>query len=333
MGCEKELKSFMQNGVSEGVFPGATYCLIEDDKSYFNVVGKKALLPCKEPNALDTLYDIASLTKVIGTTTALLILCEQNRVRLDDKIQWYLPYIRYAHITIRDLLLHCSGYPALTKGTMEMTTAEPLIHDLEHCELVYETGTQVVYSDVGYLYLGFLIDKVTGSLSQFLKAEVFEPLRMYDTQFNPQKRLRVAPTEASNFRGMIRGTVHDEKAFLLGGVAGHAGLFSTVIDLEKYVRMLFRDGAPILMPQSVASLLKKEMRFEAGYRGLGWIVKAVCGGDVLYHTGYTGSHMLVDFYRKKALILLSNRVHPTRDNTQIIAFRKALEQVLYGESL
>ncbi|MCH4887474.1 beta-lactamase family protein [Acidaminobacter sp. JC074] len=326
-----DLNDLMQKGVLEGVYPGATYCLIEDGKRHFGYVGYKALYPEKEENKLDTVYDVASLSKVVATTMAILILCEEGKLSLEDKIKTYLPYIKYDHVTIKDLLVHSSGYPALTEGTTEMTTLEPLMDDLMTCDLAYETGSKVVYSDVGFMYLGFLVEKLTGSLPDYLKTRVFKPLGMDDTRYNHKEILRIAPTEEFGFRGMIRGFVHDEKAFLLDGVAGHAGIYSTAEDLAKFAGMLLNGGQEILKEDTVNRLMVKEMPFDEDYRSLGWIVKDIDGGDVLYHTGYTGTHMIVDIKRQKAFIMLSNRVHPSRENTKIIKFRKRIEKIIYGE--
>lgn len=327
----EKIDDLMAQGAKEGIYPGATYCLIEGQRSHLNFVGKKALYPEEEDNGLDTVYDIASLSKVVGTTMAILKLCEAGSLGLEDKVQTYLPYIKYDKITIKDLLVHTSGYPALTEGTTEMTSVEPLMADLMTCELEYEVGSKVLYSDVGYMYLGFIVDKITGSMAKYLDQEVFKPLGMKDTRYNHKEILRIAPTENFGFRGLIRGFVHDEKAFLLDGIAGHAGLYSTIGDLEKFARMILKSGGNILSKASMDLILKKQMAMDEGHRSMGWIIKNIQGQEVLYHTGYTGCHMMIDVQRQKAFIMLSNRVHPTRKNTKIIEFRKAIEQVVYGE--
>lgn len=325
----KALDELMAVGVKEGVFPGATYCFIEGGKSHFNSVGKKALVPEEEEITLDTVYDVASLSKVVGTTMAIMKLCEEGKMGLEDKAKKYLPYIKSEDITIKDLLCHCSGYPALTEGTTEMTKLAPLMKDLIECELTYQTGTKVVYSDVGFMYLGFIVQKLTGSMPEYLEKTVFEPLGMTDTRYNHKEIMRIAPTENFGFRGMIRGFAHDEKAFLLDGVAGHAGIYSTVADLEKFAKMILKKGDGILSERSIDILFEKVMPFDEDYRSVGWIIKTIDGEDVLYHTGYTGTHMIIDLKRQKAVIVLSNRVHPTRKNTKIIEFRKRIEKVLY----
>lgn len=330
-----KLNEKMIEGVNQGVFPGVNYCYIEGDKSYYGSFGLKAMYPEKEENDIDTIYDIASLSKVVGTTMAILKLVEEKVIDLNDPIKNYLPYIKYNHITIKDLLIHASGYPALTQGTTEMTTAEPLMLDLENCELEYETGSKVVYSDVGFLYLGFLVNQLKGSMATYLKTTVFDPLQMYDTRYNHKEILRIAPTENFGFRGLIRGFVHDEKAFLLDGVAGHAGLYSTVKDLEKFVRMILNNGSfnnqKILSTESISTIETKVIESDDHFRSVGWIIKKINNHDVLYHTGYTGTHLLIDRKKQKGMIMLSNRVHPTRENTKIIQFRKEVEAIIYGD--
>lgn len=334
-----KINNFIENGVSDGVFPGANYCLIIDNKEYYGSFGNKALYPKVEKNTLDTVYDIASLSKVVGTTSAILKLIEEGKLKLDDKINKYLEFIDNDIVTIRHLLTHCSGYPALTPNTTEMTTVEPLLKDLYNCKLEYETGTKVVYSDVGFMYLGFIIEKLTGSMKSYIDEKFFKPLNMNDTGYNYKNIMRIAPTEEFGFRGMIRGFAHDEKAFLLDGVAGHAGIYSTVNDLGRFVKMLMNNGRyedkEYLFLDSIKLLQEKHIKYDDDniYRSIGWIVKEVEGNEVIYHTGYTGTSVLIDFKNKISFILLSNRVHPSRENTKIISFRREIEKLIYNNVL
>jgi CubicO group peptidase (beta-lactamase class C family) len=159
---------------------------------------------------------------------------------------------------------------------------------------------------------------------------------MIDTCYNNTNLDRIAPTEKFGFRGLIHGKVHDEKGYLLGGVAGHAGIYSTIKDLSIFAEMLLNKGSfnniSILNNHSLRSIQNKSMKCEdESYRSIGWIVKKVCGQEVVYHTGYTGTNFMVDFKNRISFILLSNRVHPTRKNTKIIAFRKELENIIYKD--
>ncbi|MBF4694370.1 serine hydrolase domain-containing protein [Fusibacter ferrireducens] len=329
----EKIDKCITSGVQEGVFPGANYCLVIDDAEYYGSFGNKATHPVIEPNKLDTVYDIASLTKVVGTTTAILKLVEEGQLKLEDKVSQYLPFIDNDIVTIRHLMTHSSGYPALTPGTEEMTSVEPLLNDLRACTLEYEPDSKVVYSDVGFMYLGFIIEKITGSLPRYLKEHFFKPLNMQDTCFNHKDLVRIAPTEIFGFRGLIRGSVHDEKGFLLDGVAGHAGIYSTVKDLGIFAKMILNqgefNGRRYLSEASIECIQKKMIPIDGDFRSIGWIVRNVSDHEVIYHTGYTGTSLLIDFEKKLAFILLSNRVHPTRTNIQIIGFRKRLEAILY----
>lgn len=328
-----KINDMMLEAVDNGVFPGANYCYIEADEMYCNSFGAKAMLPKYEKNSMDTVYDIASLSKVVGTTMAVLKLVEDKKLDLYDSVSKYLPYVQ-PDVRIIDLCTHSSGYPALTEGTTEMTKVEPLMADLINCKQTYELGSQVVYSDVGFMYLGFVVEKLTGSMPDYLYKTCFELMGMYDTRYNHKEIMRIAPTESFGFRGMIRGFCHDEKCFLLDGVAGHAGLYSTVEDLSKFAQMLLNKGyykdQKILSESSMAWIQKPLMKSDDDHRSIGWIVRTIKDHPVIYHTGYTGTSMLVDVEENKAFILLSNRVHPTRNNTKIIAFRKKIEEVLYA---
>lgn len=331
----EKLNNCIKDGIIEGVFPGANYCLILGGKKYYGSFGNKAIIPKIEKNDLDTVYDIASLSKVIGTTSAILKLIDDGILNLDDKVCKYLSYLDDEDVTIKHLLTHCSGYPALTKDTEEMTTKEPLLNDLYNCKLEYETASKVVYSDVGFMYLGFIVDKLTGSMQEYLKSNFFKPLEMVDTCYNHKNISRIAPTEDFKFRGLIRGFVHDEKAFLLDGIAGHAGLYSTVQDLGIYAEMILNNGTldnhRYLSENAISLIQEKCIKYDEDddYRSIGWIVRQVCDNEVIYHTGYTGTSILVDMKNNLSFILLSNRVHPTRTNTKIISFRKKLEKILY----
>lgn len=330
----KQIDNCIIKGIQEGVFPGANYCLVIDDVEYYGSFGDKATFPVVEHNKLDTIYDIASLTKVVATTTAFLKLAEEGKLTLEDKISAYLPYIDNDVVTIKHLLTHSSGYPALTPNTEEMTSPEPLLQDLQNCKLTYEPGSQVVYSDVGFMYLGFIAEKITGSLPTYLEDRFFKPLKMKDTCYNHKAIERIAPTEIFGFRGLIRGSVHDEKGYLLDGVAGHAGIYSTVKDLGIFAKMLLNkgvvEGERYLCDASIDLIKQKVILEDDVYRSIGWIVKKVSEHEVIYHTGYTGTSILIDFKNNLSFILLSNRVHPSRTNTQIIAFRKRIEALLYS---
>lgn len=342
---EKEilgLNNLLEKGVQDKVYPGCTYALIADGKTYFGCNGNKALIPSEEKNSLDTIYDMASVSKVLSTTTSILLLMERGLVRLYDQVSLFVPEFCHAKVTLFDLLTHTSGLAADLPNTKELKSREEVLEKLFKLDLSYETGTKIVYSDLGFVLLGLVIERVTAMpLDEFAKENIFIPLEMFDTGYNPKDILRCAPTEMrndSNVRGIVRGKVHDETAYALGGVAGHAGTFSTVKDMSHFMEMILNNGMykdkRFLSKSTIDMLFEPKVEIKNGVslvtekRGIGWIVKGdyPCSGDLasnntIMHTGFTGTHVFVDRDNEVAFCLLTNRVHPTRNNTLHISFR------------
>lgn len=337
----KGLEELLQKAIDEGVFPGVNYCLLAD-KTYLNSLGKKSLFPKVEPNRLDTLYDMASCSKVVSTTTCLMLLLERGKLRLYDAVSAYLPNFRHQDITIWDLMTHTSGLQADLSKAAKLASRDECLERIYACDPVYPKNSKIVYSDIGFILLGFVIEAISGlSLDEFAKKNVFEPLEMVDTGYNPADIERCAPTELRQdeiYNGYVRGHVHDEKSYILGGVAGHAGLFSTVSDLSHFMGMILDDGKykgkVFLSKPTVDLLFKKQVEMQSGIsldtdsRGLGWIVKGCLSssGDLtspntIQHTGFTGTNLWIDRNNQVAFCMLSNRVHPTRDNLKLIPFR------------
>jgi CubicO group peptidase (beta-lactamase class C family) len=281
-----------------------------------------------------TIYDLASLTKVVGTTTALMILYDQGKIQLDEPVSKYLPEFHGGSkddITIRLLLEHRSGLPANRDFWRTAFTPEVMRHDVIATPLECEPGSCYIYSDIGADILGFVVEAVSGlGLDAFLQALVFDPLNMEDTGFKPHWTLRdhIAPTELSPPRGYpLRGEVHDENAFGLGGVAGHSGLFSTASDLAVFAQMMLNggelNGVRIVADSTVALFTARtsatETRDTRDTRALGW---DTCGKDnacgsrlsprAFGHTGFTGTSLWIDPERDMFVILLTNRVHAAR---------------------
>jgi CubicO group peptidase (beta-lactamase class C family) len=273
-----------------------------------------------------TIYDLASLTKVVGTTTAIMILYDEGKIHLDDPVVKFIPEFTGGakdQVTIRMLLEHRSGLPAgrdlwrLTSTPAEARAA------VISTDLFAPPGRTYEYSDLGADMLGFVVEAVSGeTLDKFLDERVFVPLGMSDTHFRPDPSLRgrIAPTELNPPRGYpLRGEVHDENAYALGGVAGHAGLFSTASDLSIFAQMLLDggtyNGTRIVADSTVALFTKRA----AGTRALGWDTcngEGSCGkylGPTAYgHTGFTGTSLWIDPDREMFVILLTNRVHAAR---------------------
>lgn len=274
-------------------------------------------------SADSTIYDLASITKVVATTAAVMVLYDRGKLRLDDRASRYLPELRKGskrNITIRQLLEHRSGFPAgrdLQRGARNPRQARRLVLDTP---LSYSPGTRQIYSDLGADVLGFVVEAISGEpLDVFARRNVFARLHMTSTMFRPgtKFRARIAPTERFSSRGRpLRGEVHDPSAYVLGGVAGHAGLFATASDLAIFARMMLRGGSyhgvRIFSDSTVALFTRRT----AGTRALGWETcagGASCGqhmGERAFgHTGFTGTSIWIDPERDLFVIVLTNRMH------------------------
>ena len=270
-----------------------------------------------------TIYDLASLTKVVGTTTAVMILFDEGKLQLDDRISRFIPEFSGGgkeNVTLRMLLEHRSGLPAGRDLWRIAHTPEEARAAVISTPLSAAPGQYYEYSDLGADVLGFAVEAITGEpLDVFLQRRVFTPLGMMDTHFRPDASLRgrIAPTELTPPRGYpLRGEVHDENAYALGGVAGHAGLFSTVSDLSLFAQMLLNGGSYNGLRIVADSTVQLFTRRAAGTRALGWDTCAGSSGCGKYfastaygHTGYTGTSLWIDPERDMFVILLTNRVH------------------------
>lgn len=338
----EQLNELIQRAINDSAFPGANYVIVTNDHYYYGSLGNKALYPEIEPNQIDTIYDMASLTKVIVTTSCIMNLVELGLIRLHDKVVTYLPEFKHKEVVIWDLLTHTSGLPADIRRAKDLQSFDETWLRIFQKELIYETNTKILYSDIGFILLGAIIEKITeNSLSDYASKILFTPLKMNDTGFNPSNIKRCAPTERRNdlvYRGIIRGNVHDEKAYILGGVAGHAGLFSTVKDVGNFIRMFLNDGMfegkKIFSKPTIDLLFKAQVEenhplvLNKERRGLGWIIKGeyssagdLTSSNTILHTGFTGTNMWIDHDNKIGFCLLTNRVHPTRENLKIIDIR------------
>ena len=338
----KGLNLIMEEAVSEGVFPGANYVVVTDDDEYFGSFGKKSTYETVEDNDLDTLYDMASCSKVISTTTSILLLLERGKLRLYDSVSLYVPELKYTNITIWDLLTHSSGLPADVSRANSVKSKEELFEKIFNVELKYDKNTNIVYSDIGFILLGLVVEKISGqTLDVFAKENIFDVLGMNSTGYNPSDINRCAPTELRNdevVKGMVRGKVHDEKAYIMNGVAGHAGLFSCVKDLAKFIKMILNDGMhegkQFLSKATIDLIYKPQVRIQNGVsldynqRGLGWIVRGdwcsagdLASEETILHTGFTGTNIAIDRINRVGFSILSNRVHPSRSNIKVIAWR------------
>jgi len=274
----------------------------------------------------ESIYDLASLTKVVGTATAAMILYDEGRLELDAPVSKYLPAFSGGQkdaVTIRHLLTHTSGLPAGRDLRRLASSPWEARNIVMMSQLTCKPGVCQIYSDIGADVLGFAVEAIAGQgLDAFLEERVFVPLGMNDTHFRPDPALRdrIAPTEVSSPRGYpIRGEVHDENAWALGGVAGHAGLFSTAADLSLFAQMMLNrgtyNGVRIVSDSAVARFTTRT----SGTRALGWDTadgEGTAGihmGEKAYgHTGFTGTSLWIDPERDLFVVLLTNRVHAPR---------------------
>jgi uncharacterized protein YbbC (DUF1343 family)/CubicO group peptidase (beta-lactamase class C family) len=326
----------IQQAVHEGQIPGAVLVVGHDGHViYRKAYGWRSLEPRREPMTLDTVFDLASLTKVIATTTAVMQLVEQGKVRLSDPVAKYLPEFAAngkEDITVRQLLTHFSGLaPDLDlKSPWEgKTTAYRMAFGESPQDAA---GAKFAYSDINFIMLGALVEQVSGeSLDEYCERHIFVPLKMMHTRFIPPLTWRaiIAPTQYDENERMLRGIVHDPTARRMGGVAGHAGLFGTADDLAKFAQALLSGGGGILSPLSVQKMTQPEQPPSAPVlRGFGWDIDSPFSsprGDLLPvgsygHTGFTGTSMWIDPTTQTYIILLTNAVHP-RGKGNAIALR------------
>ena len=322
------IERVVERGIKAGGYPGASVIVGRKgaavyEKGFGRLTWSSSSIPV---DAQRTIYDVASLSKVVGTTTAIMILYDENKIRLDDPIVSYIPTFGGGDkdkVTVRQLLTHTSGLPA---GRDIWRIAQT---PLEARALVLSTplegrpGAQYIYSDLGADVLGLLVEVVSGEpLDKFLTRRVFDPLGMNETMYRPADslRYRIAPTEVTPPRGYpLRGEVHDENAYALGGVAGHAGLFSTAADLSVFAQMMLNggeyNGVQIISKQTVDLFTSRSF----GHRALGWDTAEgdygsgrFLGPTAYGHTGFTGTSMWIDPEREMFVILLTNRVHAAR---------------------
>lgn len=293
-----------------------------------------------------TLFDIASLTKVVATTAAIMTLYDRHQLGLDDPVGRYLPAFASgvkAGITVRHLLAHTGGLPPFRKLWEICRSPQEALDSALATDAVAVPGDTMIYSDLGMIALAAVVERITGtSLEVYVKHEFYEPLKMLNTTFRPSKAVwsQTAPTELDTLwrKALVQGTVHDENAAALGGVAGHAGLFSTASDLAVFMQMIMNGGTyggTRHLGDTTVALFTRRSAPESS-RGLGWDTKSVAGstagslfsGSSFGHTGFTGTSIWADPERDLFVIFLTNRVYPTRANTGISRIRPALHDAV-----
>ena len=249
MVLENKVMNFLPNEIELKSIPGAVIHVSFEGKSVLQkAIGNRVVFPEKQPMHLDTVFDLASLTKVVATLPATLKLMEDGAIRLDDRVAFFLPEFGKngkESITIKHLLTHTSGLPAHKQYFLESLTTEQILHRIYEQELISPLGEKVIYSDLGLITLYKVIETITGQkFEDYVKKEFFEPLNMGETVYNPSfGRERYAATEYSENLGEHKhGIVHDDNTESMGGISGHAGLFSTVHDLAQFASMIENNG-------------------------------------------------------------------------------------------
>ncbi|MSR66498.1 MAG: class A beta-lactamase-related serine hydrolase [Pedosphaera sp.] len=332
------LDAAIQKAIAEKKLPGGVLWIERNGTTYQKSYGLRSVRPESEPMTLDTIFDLASLTKAIATGPAIALLIERNQVALDAPVRNYIPEFAGEGrdlITLRHLLTHSSGLrPGLSLATPWLGTSGAI--GLACRELpTTPAGTKFVYSDINFILLGEIVHRVSKSpLDEFVAREFFAPLRMTHTSFRPSTNeiARIAPTTTN----AVRGIVHDPTARRMGGVAGHAGLFATASDTARFARMLLGEGSiegtRVLKAETVKLMTSNQSPEPlAAKRGLGWDIDTGYSGPrgehfpvgSFGHTGWTGTSIWIDPASKSFVIFSSNRNHPDESGS-VVALRKII---------
>jgi CubicO group peptidase (beta-lactamase class C family) len=345
----------MTRALADSAFPGAIAVVGNRRGELVQVsVGH---LTWGEPAMVDrhTLWDLASLTKVMGTTTSIMRLVDAGKIDVDAPVQRYLPDWTgpgKSEITVRHLLTHSSGLPSFKPYDRITTDRDSIDKLMFGTPLDSAPGRAMIYSDIGGYLLGRIVARVSGMPFDEYVRSTYQALGMTETMFNPPSSLlpRIAPTEVDPLRGgLVRGKVHDERAYYLGGVSGHAGLFSSAADLSEFARLLLNGGAigdHRLVSARTLALFAAYADSAFSNRGLGWQKPSYPGmkfttagpwgssraisSSAFGHTGFTGTSIIVDPANDVYIVLLSNRVNPTRNNPRVGGVRTRLTDAVYA---
>ena len=325
----------MQEAIDDSVFPGGVVGVMKDGAMIWNQgYGYHDYTKTRAVSSSD-IYDLASLTKVVSTTTAIMKLVDKEKIALDDRVYNYIPEFdtdEKREITIQQLLLHTSGLPAFQIYVDKLKTRGEILEAVRNEPLENKPGEKYVYSDLGFILLAEIVEEVSSSrIDQYLRGQMFYSMGMNSTHFNPQNvgrwvTNRIPPTEIDDIfhRGTVQAVAHDERAYFMDGIAGHAGLFSSTTDLAKYAQMLLNGGyygtRQYLSPETVRSFISHQSPINQ--RGFGFDRKSdegfstagtLTGLNTFGHLGFTGTSMWIDPDENIAIILLTNRTYPSRD--------------------
>jgi CubicO group peptidase (beta-lactamase class C family) len=344
-------QAFLERAVADGAFPGAVALIALDGQVVAHwAIGHAQVEPEPRPMHLDTIFDLASLTKPLAGATAALLLLEYGAWSLDDPVARFIPEFAAKgkqDVTLHQLLTHSSGLAPWAATYAHARDPESTLRYICSLPLTYIPGTSVAYSDLGFSMIGHLVRRVTGSgIDAFLSRRAWAALGMLDTAYLPAEafRPRIAATERGNafervmvsdrgesFDGwrdhVLVGEVNDGNThYALGGISSHAGLFSSGLDVLKFAEMYLGEGPRLLAPATIATATLNHTPGLASARGLGWELQPRAGGDLLSprafgHTGFTGTSLVIDPERRLVIILLTNRTHPDANNERIATVR------------
>lgn len=337
----------INKAINDRLIPGAVLVIGHNNSVvYRKAYGEKALIPKREPMSIDTIFDAASLTKVVATTSSIMKLFEEGKIRLNDPVTNYLPDFQGGHsgISIRNLMTHFSGLPPDVDLQPAWSGYDTGLHKALTAKPVAPPGTRFLYSDINFVLLGEIVQRLSGiPLADFAHQQFFEPLGMNDTMFQPPAALgpRIAPTEIDDATGQpLRGVVHDPTARYMGGVAGHAGMFTTADDLARFAQMMLDMGAvkgvQLLSPLTIQKFTSPQSpASQPILRGLGWDIDSPLSsnrGELFPigsygHTGFTGTSMWIDPSTRSYVVLLTNVVHPHRGKS-VVSLRSRVATIV-----
>lgn len=346
------VRDVLESGVGRA-YPGAVLEVVYRGETAIRwAVGFRSLTPTRQPATLETIYDLASLTKAVVTTPLILQGVASGHLQLDDPAAAHLPDVSTSEITVRHLLSHTSGLPAWIPFYLEVSGYDAVVARAARTPPTAAPGTRVAYSDLGYILLGEVARRALGApLDVLASRRIFAPLAMRDTAYRPDPGLRdrIAPTEDGTAteqamagdagrrhswrRYLIWGEVHDSNAHAMGGVSGHAGVFGTADDVAAYARLWLAGGRTphgVFLPPEIAREATSGQMPDRT-RGLGWALTGPQGwwGEALSpgafgHTGFTGTSIVIDPQHDLAIVLLTNAIHLGRDRPEILALRPQL---------
>lgn len=331
----REMARLVSQATEDEKIPGAVLLIGNGGKTQFHEAwGYAQLVPDRKNMTRDTMFDLASLSKVVGTWPGIMLLIQEERLALTDKLSEMLhhqkmhPSLR--NITLEQLLTHTAGLRPGCHPDCFGDTRKERIDGLFMLPAEQEAGREVVYSDLGFVFLGEILADAMGEKQEYVAAEIFNALGMKSACYRPSAGTFCAATEVKNGR-TICGTVHDSTCRMLGGVAGHAGVFSTAEDLGAFcAAVLPPSNHPAFHADWMKRAYENRTAHLGGSRGLGWnVYRERPDGNVVGHTGFTGGSIWMNTANGDYVILLSNRVHPSRENTAIESLRKELFRIAF----